>query len=150
MTKPEYPALPDTPDAIEERKRAFLQLLLNGGARNATRAAQMLGINPAVIRDWKQIDLEFKQAVEWAVRQARQDKIEAIEESMYRNAVENDNFQSQKFLLQAWAPDDYAPPKPEPVQAPQVQEASWREANRPKRLHELPMGEAPVPDDDRE
>ena len=137
-----YPDLPQAPEAIEERKRAIVQLIVNGNARNQTRACMMLGINPRVLSGWKQSDPEFDSALKWAMRQKVQDNIEAVEAAVLEQALEG-NMAAAKFYLQHNAEEYREPPK---EQAPSKEpiEAGWRDLNKPQRIEELPMGTVPV------
>ncbi|MCZ7598372.1 MAG: hypothetical protein M5U09_12530 [Gammaproteobacteria bacterium] len=139
------------PVAIETAKENLLNLLANGVMKNPSRAATSLGISPRAVAAWKANDPEFAEALDWAIKTARAADVDALEQAMLRNALENDNVSAQKVLLQAWDPETYqlkpyASLQPPPSD-PNMIDATFRE--KPKRIHELPQGTAPEEDDSR-
>lgn len=132
------------PQAVEERKRAFLNIILNGGRRmTEAKAARLMGITPKVVNGWKKRDPEFAEDLKDCKRQTWANDVDALMDAVLKNALENENFSAQKWLLQKLDPTEWADEKTEealPATTYRVIEA----VPAPKRIHELEEGPGPV------
>lgn len=92
------------PEAVAERKRLVIEATMN--LDSPTLAARALGISPSNITYWKKTDPEFRRALEEAMADQNATLTAQIERKLRAKALEQDDFNAQKFLIQKYGRDE--------------------------------------------